>query len=80
MVKIESSALAVRLDDPNAGVCIRAARALAARKDARGVTALVLRAERASPDDRFAFEGALGDLKVSQAQRLDIIQKAGGAK
>ncbi|MBS2030068.1 MAG: HEAT repeat domain-containing protein [Deltaproteobacteria bacterium] len=72
--------LATRLDDPSAHVCIRAGRALAARKDKRGVEALVLRAERASPDDKFAFETALAELKINQAQRLDIIQKAGRAK
>ena len=72
--------LATRLDDPSAHVCIRAGKALAARKDKRGVESLVLRAERASPDDKFAFENALAELKITQAQRLDIIQKAGGSK
>jgi HEAT repeat protein len=73
-----TAALATRLDDPAARVCIRAARALAARKDPRGVETLILRAERASPDDKFAFEAALGELHVTQAQRLDTLQRAQG--
>lgn len=74
-----TDALAKRLDDPSASVCIKAAKALHARKDPRGVSALILRAERASPDDKFAFEGALSELKVTQAQRLDVLQKSGAA-
>lgn len=73
-----TAALAARLDDPAARVCIRAARALAERKDPRGVETLILRAERASPDDKFAFEAALGELHVTQAQRLDTLQRARG--
>jgi len=70
------AALAERLDDPDASVCIAAARALIARKDARGLTALVLRAERANAADKGAFERALAELQVTQAQRLDIIERA----
>jgi HEAT repeat protein len=71
--------LAARLDDPSAVVSVKASKALVDRKDPRGLKSLVLRAEHASFDDKFTFETALRELKVTQQQRLDIIQKAGQA-
>jgi len=75
-----SDALAQLANDEVAATALRAGKALVDRKDPRGIPALVLRAERAKGPDRDGFESALAELKVTQAQRLDIIAKAGGAK
>ena len=75
-----SDDLAGLLPDGSAAVSVKASRALVTRKDPRGLTSLVVRAEKAVGDDKFAFESALMELKVTQAQRLDILQKAGAVK
>jgi HEAT repeat protein len=78
--KWAGDALAALARDDDPSIALHAGRALAERKDPRAIPLLVLRAERAKGADREGFETALAELKVSQAQRLDIIAKAGGAK
>jgi HEAT repeat protein len=75
-----TDALAGLLGDPVASVSVKASQALIGRHDPRGLRSLVVRAEKAVGDDKFAFESVLMELKVTQPQRLDILQAAGAVK
>jgi HEAT repeat protein len=66
--------------DPKAGVALLAAHTLIDRKDARGLKGLVLRAEKATAEETPSFDEAFAELKISQKQRLDLLQAAGAAK
>jgi HEAT repeat protein len=75
-----TDALAGLLGDPVAAISVKASQALIARHDPRGLRSLVVRSEKAVGDDKFAFESALMELKITQPQRLDILQAAGAVK
>ncbi len=75
-----TDALAGLLGDPVASVSVKASQALIARHDPRGLRSLVVHAEKAVGDDKFTFESVLMELKVTQPQRLEILQAAGAVK